>query len=208
MMLFSLPMERHQRLAWPCGSIIRGQRRPRVTMMPFSTERSSAGRVQMFHWRTSAGSTRTSAILQAGSVSRPRATASLIQIEARSRRNSAVNAPVYAMKPPARTMFPMTNFRFFSRTWLAALQRTLSLPRPARSFSARSSFTTQSLASSSSFAAFRFALESWASREATLSRTILSSAFAIVSFSRALALASSAPASFSFFGSISRATRP
>mmetsp|Transcript_30394 Transcript_30394/g.77289 ORF Transcript_30394/g.77289 Transcript_30394/m.77289 type:complete len:217 (-) Transcript_30394:4520-5170(-) len=208
LMFFSLPMLRTQRFAWPWGSIISGQRRPRVTMMPFSTDKSSAGRALMFQSRTSAGSTRTSAILQPGSVSSPSPTACSIHFAVNLRRNSAVKAPVYAIKPPARTMLPITNFKFFSKTVLAAVQRTLSLPKPASSFSARSSLTTQSLASSSNLAAFRLAFASCASRAATLSRTILSSACLIASFSLAAALASSAPLSFSFFGSISRATRP
>ena len=48
-------MLRIQRLAWPCGSIINGQRLPRVEMTPFSVEKSSLGRPWMFQSRTSVG---------------------------------------------------------------------------------------------------------------------------------------------------------
>lgn len=48
-------------LTWACGSIMRGQRRPRVTMTPFSVEKSSAGKPWMFQSRTSDGLARNDA---------------------------------------------------------------------------------------------------------------------------------------------------
>ena len=48
-------------LCLTCGSIIRGQRRPLVTMTPFSVEKESAGRPAMFQSRTSLGSARNRA---------------------------------------------------------------------------------------------------------------------------------------------------
>lgn len=43
---------------WSCGSIIRGQRRPPVTRIPFSVETVSRGRPSVFHWRMTYGSPR------------------------------------------------------------------------------------------------------------------------------------------------------
>mmetsp|Transcript_67810 Transcript_67810/g.159621 ORF Transcript_67810/g.159621 Transcript_67810/m.159621 type:complete len:250 (-) Transcript_67810:1946-2695(-) len=177
-------------------------------MRPFSTDKSSDGSVWMFHIRTSAGSTSTSAAFQLGSQRSPTPSACSFHFDTKLLRNSAVKGPVYAMKPPASTMLPMTNLRFFSNTSLAAFHRTLSFPRPASNFSARSSFTTQSSASASNWAAFRWAAASCASSAATLSNTSLSSAFLIDSFSSAAARDSSATASFAFLGSISRDTLP
>mmetsp|Transcript_66782 Transcript_66782/g.204412 ORF Transcript_66782/g.204412 Transcript_66782/m.204412 type:complete len:208 (-) Transcript_66782:28-651(-) len=207
-MSFFLPLLRTQRFAWPWGSIMSGHLLPRVTMMPFSMERSSEGKLSMFHSRISAGSTRTLATFQPGSVSRPRPTACLTHFVTRSLRNSDVNAPVYAMKPPQRTTLPTTNCRSFSSTLLAAVHRTLSFPRPASSFSARFSLTTQSSASRSSWTAFVCALCSCHSSAATLSRTTFSSACLVANFALASSLAFSAALSFSFLGSISRETLP
>mmetsp|Transcript_57223 Transcript_57223/g.123079 ORF Transcript_57223/g.123079 Transcript_57223/m.123079 type:complete len:201 (-) Transcript_57223:1006-1608(-) len=180
---FSLPMLRTQRLACPCGSIIKGQRRPLVTMSPFSTERSSDGKLLIFQDRTSAGSTRTSAAFHSGSVVKLSSAACAHQSLTSLRRNSAVKGPVYAMKPLQRMMSPTTNSRFFVKMLLAAFQRTLSLPKPAKSFSARSSLTTHSSASASNWAAFFFAPSKRASSAATLSRTNFSSACLIAHFS-------------------------
>ena len=46
--------------AWPCGSTMRGQRRPRVVITPFSVENASAGKPWMFQSRTSDGSAKKS----------------------------------------------------------------------------------------------------------------------------------------------------
>ncbi len=43
-------------LAWPCGSIMSGQRRALDTMMPFSTDSVSVGRPAMVQERTLTGS--------------------------------------------------------------------------------------------------------------------------------------------------------
>mmetsp|Transcript_24886 Transcript_24886/g.52746 ORF Transcript_24886/g.52746 Transcript_24886/m.52746 type:complete len:240 (-) Transcript_24886:1065-1784(-) len=166
-----------QRFPCPCGSIISGQRRPRVTRMPFSMERSSEGKDLMFHSRVSDGSIRTSTHFHCGSAAKFTSLAFPSQALMRSLRKSAVNGPAYAMKPAAKVILPTTNERFFSKTLLAASQRTASLPNPARSFSARPSFTFVCSESSSSFSALLFAFMSCNCRAATLSWTTFNSDF-------------------------------
>mmetsp|Transcript_30417 Transcript_30417/g.77421 ORF Transcript_30417/g.77421 Transcript_30417/m.77421 type:complete len:225 (+) Transcript_30417:1603-2277(+) len=203
----SLCMFLIQRLPWPCGSIISGQRRPRVTRMPFSMDRSSEGSDLMFHSRVSAGSHSTSAHFQFGSAVRLTSLALPNHCCTRSSRNSAVKGPAYAMKPAARVMLPTTNVRFFANTSLAAAHRTDSLPRPESSFSARTSLTLQVSASCSRVSALFFARMSCSCSPATLSCTSFRSAFAAAALDSASAAEFSAAFSFSFFGSIARATR-
>mmetsp|Transcript_128623 Transcript_128623/g.222764 ORF Transcript_128623/g.222764 Transcript_128623/m.222764 type:complete len:225 (+) Transcript_128623:302-976(+) len=110
------------------------------------------------------------------------------------------------MKPAAKSILPTTNFKFFSRTELAATQRTDSLPKPLSNFSARTSLTLHVSASCSSFSALLFARMSCNCKAATLSWTALSSDFFAASLLSASWKLASAPANFSFLGSIERAT--
>mmetsp|Transcript_22101 Transcript_22101/g.55726 ORF Transcript_22101/g.55726 Transcript_22101/m.55726 type:complete len:219 (-) Transcript_22101:1052-1708(-) len=105
-------------------------------------------------------------------------------------------------------MLPTRKPTAFSNTVDRFSQATASLPSPFRSSSARPSFTSQVSASFTSCSALRLAANSFCRRAATLSVTTFSSPFAFCSAASLVAAASSAPASFAFFGSISLLTRP
>mmetsp|Transcript_13599 Transcript_13599/g.34394 ORF Transcript_13599/g.34394 Transcript_13599/m.34394 type:complete len:231 (-) Transcript_13599:2506-3198(-) len=142
---------------WPWGSTINGHRRPRVTRIPFSTDRSSEGKDLIAHSRISAGSQSTSAHFQFGSAASFTSFAFASQVLTSMARKSAVKAPAYAMNPAARVMFPTTNCKFFSNSLLFLSQLFASLPRPPNNFSARTSLTLQVSASCSNFSALLFA---------------------------------------------------
>mmetsp|Transcript_5672 Transcript_5672/g.19275 ORF Transcript_5672/g.19275 Transcript_5672/m.19275 type:complete len:353 (+) Transcript_5672:2909-3967(+) len=195
--------------ACPCGSTMSGQRRPRVTMTPFSVEKASAGSPWMFQSRTSLGLARK---LAKSNTSLAGMLRTLIAgshvLSTSSSRYSLGKGPAYERKAAATMQSPGTLVISLSKRSMLASQRVRSPARPVTSFSARSS-----LISSSSLSACRRSLEEvdssyWSLSACTLARTSARASLALARAACFLASVSCALLSLARFGATSLDTCP
>mmetsp|Transcript_13854 Transcript_13854/g.40818 ORF Transcript_13854/g.40818 Transcript_13854/m.40818 type:complete len:211 (-) Transcript_13854:3280-3912(-) len=194
-------------LAWPCGSIMSGQRRATEMMMPLSIEKESVGSPCRFQPRIATGSPTISCRSNRSDMGTCFSSQRRCQPAMASRRKGMVKGPRYAMTADERSTSPTSRSYFGPSDAEISPQRCFSPPSPLMSFSARSSLALQSsyFASSSSFVwASSFSLSSIA---ASLSMTSLSSACLTDSPAIASAYSASASFSFSFLGATTFATR-
>lgn len=94
------------RFACPWGSIISGQRVPRVVITPFSVEKLSAGRPRMFQSRTSEGSAMNSEKEKPAEAGMFRSTIKGVQAPHRAWRYSLGKGPAYDMNAAATATSP------------------------------------------------------------------------------------------------------
>mmetsp|Transcript_25019 Transcript_25019/g.61993 ORF Transcript_25019/g.61993 Transcript_25019/m.61993 type:complete len:211 (-) Transcript_25019:193-825(-) len=193
--------------AWPCGSIINGHRRATEVTMPLSIEKESVGNPCIFQPRILTGSPTISCKSNLSEEGRRLSLHNFIHSEIASRRYSIVNGPRYAITPEDRRTSPRRLLYRGPSDADISDHRVLSPPKPPMSFSARSSFVSQS-AYFASNSPFVFAsCSSLASIAASLSSTSLSSArFALRPFI-ASSYSASAARSISFLGATTFATR-
>ena len=142
---FSFSMFLTHLFACPCGSIISGQRVPRVTSTPFSVEKASAGSPWMFQSRTSslfARKAQKSKPAEHGmfSVRTPLSHWSCSSFA----RYSESNGPQYERKAAASRQSPIRLTICSSSPAIEPSQRARSPPRPSTRLEARVSFSSSS----------------------------------------------------------------
>mmetsp|Transcript_145724 Transcript_145724/g.254363 ORF Transcript_145724/g.254363 Transcript_145724/m.254363 type:complete len:345 (-) Transcript_145724:2831-3865(-) len=196
-------------LAWPCGSIMSGQREPRLTSTPFSTLKSSPGRPCSCHSRTSVGSDRKSVGTKPRVTGILRRRTSFIHsFSTSSIRYSELNGPAYDRNAEARRESPV-RFRIAASYFLMdSVQRSFSPPNPPTISSARVSLACVASASSCSFffsVSFSFVCFSSASTFSVISCSTARASASIFSFRASSSVALS---SFIFFGITSFCTMP
>ena len=196
-----------QALAWFCGSIIRGQRLPRVTKMPLSMDTESVGKPHMFQSRTSTGLARTPRSEQSSDTGMSSSWHRRTHFSTSSSLYAPVNAPKYAMHAADKNTSPTKSEVWWPISSAVSFQRTCSSANPDVSFSARARRCTVSSAWSFRDCWSSMACCSCASSAATLSLTACSLSCAALSCAMVSASASSAALSALRLGSTTFATR-
>mmetsp|Transcript_1338 Transcript_1338/g.3857 ORF Transcript_1338/g.3857 Transcript_1338/m.3857 type:complete len:318 (-) Transcript_1338:4170-5123(-) len=182
------------RLAWPCGSTIKGYLDDRVTMMAFWMDRSSAGKPSSAHSPMVPLSTRKLTCSTFWWPGTWRLCVSARKSLNKRSRNSALNGPQYTTKAQTDATSPTSLLRRRAKFFESSVHRAFSPERPDRSLFAASALSCNAWAlSCNSFMVF-MAFASSASSSATSAMTLASSASAAASW--AMALLSAASASF------------
>mmetsp|Transcript_68216 Transcript_68216/g.156579 ORF Transcript_68216/g.156579 Transcript_68216/m.156579 type:complete len:204 (+) Transcript_68216:3137-3748(+) len=199
------PMFFTYRLAWPCGSIIRGHRRAVSMMMLFSMDTRSSGSSQMAQWRILSGSPSISlrvnwALRWIFLVSR-----AATHFFCSSWRSATPKAPMYETMPAARTQSPGRSLNCSCTFSTVSVHRDRSPLRAPTSLWARSILTCEasiSLIRSSFF----LTADSYSSSN-RCTRILAASRFSSATRSLRDTTSSSASASlsFNFLGSTARA---
>mmetsp|Transcript_3568 Transcript_3568/g.14859 ORF Transcript_3568/g.14859 Transcript_3568/m.14859 type:complete len:293 (-) Transcript_3568:1729-2607(-) len=195
-----------QRFACSWGSIISGQRSPRVTMMALSVDTASVGRPSICHWRTTTASPTVFMRVGASLQGMPCSLQPLTHPSSISSRYAPVKGPRYDTQPAAMRTSPTSAVICFSSRDTDSFQRTCSSASPVVSLPARTSRSSVSLASDSSRSFSASVSSACCCRAATLSCTSLRAACLPASSSCACATCALRAASLSFLGSTSLAT--